>query len=60
MTLNKAINRLRGFLRWRKPDPDDNFHEAVQLGLNALIFYRKLKATNKGEIQGNFLGETPE
>jgi len=34
--------------------------ESIQLGINALIFYRKLKVSNTGEMQGNFLGETKE
>lgn len=36
ITINQAIGRLRSFLRWRKPDEDDNFWEAVQMGLDAL------------------------
>lgn len=36
MTIDKAIRRLRSYLRLRKPEPDDNFYESVQLGMEAL------------------------
>ena len=35
-TIDKAIKRLTAYCKWRKPDPDDNFHESVQLGIEAL------------------------
>lgn len=34
--------------------------EAIKLGVNALIFYKKLATLNTGEIQGGFIGEDPE
>ena len=36
ITINKAIGRLRSFLRWRKPEINDDLWEAVQMGLDAL------------------------
>lgn len=58
MTIDEAIDRnveLKGELveegRLEKA-------EGIHLGNNALIFYRRLKALNTGEVQGNFLGET--
>lgn len=37
-----------------------DLEDALQLGIGALRFYLKLNASNTGEIQGNFIGETPE
>lgn len=42
MTIDKAIRRLQAYIRWRKPDKDDNFHESVQLGIEALKRCRTL------------------
>jgi len=58
MTVNEAIEYLdleaKGLMDYNDP----KWAKAVKLGINALIFYRKVKALNTGEIQGNFIGET--
>lgn len=36
MKLKKATERLTRYLKLRKPEPMDNFNEAVQLGIKAL------------------------
>ncbi len=52
MKLEKAIRRLQAYIRWRKPDPGDNFHESVQLGIEAL---KGLQALRRGK--GHSLAE---
>lgn len=60
MKLQKAIRRLQAFIRWRKPDPKDNFHESVQLGIEALK-WRLLMEHDYGSWCGPPLpGETKE
>ena len=59
MTIDKAIEILGVF---RSSSPYRRLtgkREAIKLGINALIFYKKLAVLNTGEIQGGFIGETP-
>lgn len=60
MKIDKAIEILTILAQPKSIlDPQDK-NNAIKLGINALIFYRKLNDSNTGEIQGNFLGETQE
>jgi len=60
MKLDKAIRRLQGYVKYRKPDPDDCFHEAVQLGIEALKDKKRSRSC-RGNYADNLLpGETEE
>lgn len=50
MKTEKAIRRLNAFLRWRKTDPNDDFHEAVKLGIAALKRIRAMEHFEIGDI----------
>ncbi len=58
--LDKAISRLKAYLRWRKPDPDDNFWESVQLGIEALKREQSLRENFPGLVIQLLPGETEE
>ena len=60
MTLKKALRRLRSYLKYRKPDPDDNFYEAVQLGEEALKKWQFLREGRAGISVPPLPGETEE
>jgi len=60
ITIKKAIHRLQQYVKYRKPDPDDNFHEAVQVGIEGLKLIQGYRKT--GILYAGFLlpGETKE
>jgi len=60
MNIDKAIEILSESAYRGVTTFSQDFKDAQILGIAALIFYRKLKSLNTGEIQGNFLGETEE
>ena len=60
MTIDKALNRLRGYLRWRKPELDDNFYESVQLGIEALKLIKRNRRYTPQPYNVKLPGETEE
>ncbi|MBA7684065.1 hypothetical protein ES703_92454 [subsurface metagenome] len=60
MKLKTAISRLRGYLKYRKPDTDDNFYEAVALGIEALKAVKFNQEHPLVNLIRTLPGETPE
>jgi hypothetical protein len=60
MTLNEAIRRLKLYIKYRKPDPDDNFYEAIQLLIEA---GKRIKLWRQDNVYPDYTllpGETEE
>ena len=60
MKLEKAIRRLQSYIRWRKPDPNDNFHESVQLGIEAMKRIKQDRRVNDDLNPYSLPGETKD
>lgn len=60
MKLQKAIRRLQRYVKYRKPDPDDHFHESVQLGIEALKFRKEIEDEDPDIKLQPLPGETEE
>lgn len=60
MTIDQAIRRLSGYIKYRKPELDDNFYEAVQLGIEALRNLRLQRKFPHAGPRPKLPGETKE
>jgi len=60
MNITKAIHRLQRYIKWRKPDPDDNFHESVQLGIEALKRVKRTRDKRFPVLGEELPGETKD
>ena len=58
MTIDKAQRRLENYLNLRKPEPLDNFNEAVQLGIEALKILLQYRKSHYDARYALLLGET--
>lgn len=60
MTLEEAIKTNQDIYHQYEKHLLSGQRDAFKMSINALIFYRKLKSLNTGEVQGNFIGETED
>ena len=60
MTIDEAIRRLQRYVKYRKPDLDDNFHESIKLGIEALKHYQEVRPLKVSRYYPLLPGETEE